>query len=665
MTTERREELIPSLVGVERLLIWDKEISSKEFAEQYVYLPKSNAIGAGQRVDFKYSPHLIKPMEAFDNIHVQEVWLMFASQMAKTLFLFICWAKNAKLNPKTMVWMISKEVMIPRYQKEKITDLVEASEELKKIVSQGLEEQKKSKSKVGIFYHQGTATYLIGSKTSDDKKSVTAKTAIIDEADEMDGLQAITPLQERTKTFSEVGGKMIVASTKKHKNGAITQGFNSCEQKNFLGMKCPHCEKLIEINHRNLKIQMPHEYKEENQLKDEDFTEEVISEKYIPKASRKAYYECNECQKKITSEQKKRQIVKGNFDWIPKGVLENPRTVGFSANSIMSYFVPFENMAKQYLRALTQKDDSERIEQLQAFYEGYFNDYYDPKSKEVSKTDDILTLGSGLKRREIPEDTRAIYMTIDSQKGHKNKEKDHYWYKIVAVDSSINAYKIESGKIYSEKKVYEKICSKYNVGSNIKGIRRVIWDIQGHGEIETLAFIYKINSILGQVQYDDTDEMKNFIVYPYRGMTEIQNKTYRLQIEEKTTDDLIDKKYPIIIGNAKRGKDALNNAISKTVKFRQGETVQSENSGMFFIDEDEVDAGIKRRNDKIEKGMAVPTEAYEMQMTSEIYGQLPNSKTKEGWHTLYKGRDNHLWDCGYMVYIAIEFDGLKERIFNR
>ena len=68
---------------------------------------------------------------------------------------------------------------------------------------------------------------------------------------------------------------------------------------------------------------------------------------------------------------------------------------------------------------------------------------------------------------------------------------------------------------------------------------------------------------------------------------------------------------------------------------------------------------------KLEKGLAIPSEAYEMQMVSEIYEQLPNSKTKEGWHTLYKGRDNHLWDCGYMVYIAIEFDGLKERIFKR
>ena len=253
----RREELRQNLLPAEKLLVWEKEISTEEFAGKYVYLPKSNAIGAGQKVNLKYSPHLRKPMQMMDDIYIQEVWLMFASQMAKTLFLFICWAKNAKMNPKTMVWMISKESMIPRYQKEKIKDLIDASPELKTIIEEGLEEQKKSRSKTGIFYHQGTATYIIGSKTSDDKKSVTAQTVIVDEADEMEGLKAIKPLQERSKTFIKIAMKMLVASTKKSKNGTITQGFNSCEQKNYLGMECPHCKELIEINFSNLKIQEP------------------------------------------------------------------------------------------------------------------------------------------------------------------------------------------------------------------------------------------------------------------------------------------------------------------------------------------------------------------------------------------------------------------------
>ena len=73
--------------------------------------------------------------------------------------------------------------------------------------------------------------------------------------------------------------------------------------------------------------------------------------------------------------------------------------------------------------------------------------------------------------------------------------------------------------------------------------------------------------------------------------------------------------------------------------------------------------GAKRLDDKINKGLKIPAEAIEKQLTSEVFGQLPNSK-KEGWYPRYEGIPNHLWDCAYMTYILIEFDGLKERIFE-
>jgi len=568
-----------------------------------------------------------------------------------------------KMNPKTVMWMISKIEAIAGYQKEKILDLVHASSELDAIVQEGLEEQKKSRSKTGIMYHQGTATYLIGAKQDDDKKGKTAKLVIVDEADEMDGWAAISPLWERTKTHRKTGAKLLVASTKKTKEGTITKGFNRCQQKNHLGMYCPHCNDLIEMHHRQFRIMTLKEYKEHFNYTGETFKEEMLTELYIPYASSNSYYECNSCQKKITSEQKDRQIVNFKFDWIVKGVLEKPKSVGFSANTFMSFFVPFEDIAQEMLAAEYETNPILQQENYEKIYEGYLNDYYDPKRNEVSKSDDILMLGSGLRKREIPEDTQAIYMTIDTQKGHKDKEQDHYWYKIGAFDSKMNFYKIESGKLFKDKDVYTKIFSKFNNGSREVGIRRVLWDIQGHGEIETLAFIGKINSIVGTIPYTD-DEKRNYVVYPYRGMAEIANKTYRLQMEEKTSSGLKEKKYPIIIGNSKRGKDALHNALSKSVKFCKGEEVQSPDQNMFWIDEDEVMDGARRLQQKQNEGIKVPNEAYERQVTSEVYGQMEKSK-KEGWHPLYKGRDNHLWDCGYMMYIAVEFDNLQERIFNR
>lgn len=663
MLKERREELKQNLTSVEKVLSWQKEMTTKNFMEKYVYLPKTNAVGAGQAIDLRNSPHIIKVLEAYDMVSVGEVWLMFASQLAKTLALYGIWAKNAKMDAKTCVWMISKEVMIPRYQKEKITDLVNASQDMKEIVEEGLEEQKKSRSKTGIFYHQGAATYLIGSKTSDDKKSVTAKLVLVDEADEMDGLKAIKPLQERTKTFFKYGAKMVAASTKKHKEGAITQGFNMCEQKNYLALECPHCQELIEIHHRQFRIEPLNKWLERNGH-DEHYNKDIIAEEYLPEASENAYYECQKCQRKITSEQKDRQVSDQKIDWIVKGKKDRPYSVGFSANSFLSLFVPFKLIARDFLIADLTENKQERTEALQTFYEGYYNDYFDPRNTETSKSDDILMLGSGYRAKELPDNVVSVYMTIDTQKGHKQKEKDHYWFVVRAWDDKMNSYKLESGKIYQDKDLYNKIFTKYNIGDRVMGIRRVIWDVQGHGELETLAFIHQINSRIGAI-YNDKNDLKNYVVYPYRGKTEIPGKTYTIQEEQKNTDDLLDTKYPMINGNAKRGKDALSNAIARTVKYVKGDEVQSPDRNMWWIDEDEVEDGAKRYNRLQEKNIKVPNEAYEKQITSEVYGIMPNSKTKEGWHPLYDGRDNHFWDCEYMHFIAIEFDNLQERILSR
>ncbi len=661
MTLERREELLENLSGALKALEWQEVISTEEFMEEYVYLPKTNAVGAGQKIDLKYSPHLRKPMQMYDEISVGEMWLMFASQMAKTLALYGIWAKNAKKDAKTCVWMISKEVMIQRYQKEKISDLVNASEEMKQIVEEGLEEQKKSRSKTGIFYHQGAATYLIGSKTSDDKKSVTAKLVLVDEADEMDGLKAIKPLQERTKTFFKYGAKMVVASTKKEKNGAITQGFNTCEQKNYLGMYCPHCGELIEVHHSHLIIEELSTWLNRNGY-DKNYPKEIIAEEYIPEASKNTYYKCQNCEAKITSEEKDKQILDDKLEWIVKGKKEKPYSVGFSANSILSYFVPFELMARDYLIASLNENEEERNEALKVFYEGYYNDYYDPNKNKISKTDDILLLDSGLPRGEIEENTAAIYMTIDSQKGHSNPDDDHYWYVVGSFDTDLNWKKIESGKIYDEKKLYTIMCKKYNYQGKERQIRRVLWDIQGHGEVEVLAFIHKLNKIFGQV-YKYEKEERNYLVYPYRGKTEIPSKTYNLKIEKKQDKELLEQSYPLIEGNSKRGKDELFRAIAKTIKYRKGDEVNNPHLRGWYIDETEALDGKQRLQDKLDKGQKIPAESFEMQITSEVYGTMRNGK--EGYEPVYDGRPNHYLDCCYMQYIAKDFDGLEERLMER
>ena len=219
MTDERREELRDGMSITRRLFSWTKMMTHQAFAEKFVHLPTTNAIGGGKPVDFSRSPHLIKILEALDDTRVQEIYLMFASQMAKTLLLFIAFAHNAKMNSKTVVWMIPKDKGIAGYQKEKISDLLAVSPSLSEIVEVARVEEKRSQNKGGVIAHNGATTYIIGSWTDDDKKSKTAKIIIADEIDEFkEGLASIAPLFERTKTHSKFGRKLLAASTKKSKN---------------------------------------------------------------------------------------------------------------------------------------------------------------------------------------------------------------------------------------------------------------------------------------------------------------------------------------------------------------------------------------------------------------------------------------------------------------
>ena len=92
MTDQRREDIKENLTITKRLLKWVSPMTHKAFAEKYIHLPSNNAFDAGRLIDFRKSPHLIKPLAMADNPKVQEIYLMFASQMAKTLFLFIIFA---------------------------------------------------------------------------------------------------------------------------------------------------------------------------------------------------------------------------------------------------------------------------------------------------------------------------------------------------------------------------------------------------------------------------------------------------------------------------------------------------------------------------------------------------------------------------------------------
>jgi len=588
-------------------------MTHKKFAETYVCLPKSNAVGGGKPVDFCRSPHLIKPMESLGSTKVQEIYLMFASQMAKTLLLYIAWSHNAKMNPKTVVWMIPKDKMIGRYQKEKITDLVKASPAIDTIVEETRVEEKRAQNKGGVIAHQGTTTYIIGSWTDDDKKAVTARIIIADEIDEFkEGLASVFPLFERSKTFIEYGRKLVCASTKKSKNSAITEGFNRCEQKNYLAIECPHCRTLIEPIHSQFQVMGEIEYKDIFGYTDDEFTDEIIYEKYVPYATDGAYYECNANGCKITSEEKNHQIENYKIDWVVKGNAIDPVTVGYSANTFLSHFVPFREIAREMLKANLEKDPSKRDRLKQLLFEGYFNDDYEQEVKDVVKKNDILLLSNGLEERVIPEDTFKVYLTIDTQ-------LTHFWWTIYAFQygSIMNLVDYGRAETFEELDVIRKqvLVTKHG---EIKKINKVVIDRLGDKN-RTIAVDEWIRDVV-------VKEGKEDYIYAIEGVSGKNMTTMYTPSKHKTI-----KEIKIIKMNNLMAKDYLfetliSRSIEKT-KAQHGDETNEDalryEENLFLINNKPVRLADEREH----KGVKSIMTDFERMMTSEIKTYAVNIKT--------------------------------------
>lgn len=637
ISKKRREELLDNIPIITRILKWAKSISRKDFAEKFVRMPTNNAFNAGGLMDFSFTPHLIKILQAIDNPKVQEVYIMTASQMGKTMIMFIVFAYNAVRDAKSCVWMIPQDDMIKTYQDEKIDPMIKSSPEINKVVEDTRKEEGRSKDRGGKIAHQGSATHIIGSKVDKKKKAISVKIVLVDEADEMDGIASITPLWERAKSFLKVGAKLIVASTKKTKDGTITQGFNSCEQKNFLGMRCPHCSELIEVVWTQFRFMEIADFKESYGYDDDSFTDEVIAEIYIPLAIRIAYYECNACAESITSEHKNKVIKetakKGKgIEWIIKGNKIDPETVGFSANSFLSYMLDFKDIARSYAKAITTKDPALRRESLTKHFEGYYNEPYEEEIKDVVKKSDILRISNGLEEDIVPDDTYKIFLDIDTQ-------KTHFYYTITAwqYGSICNLVNYGRAETFEELDLIRKKILTDRHGQ-IRYIDKVSIDSRGIVERTKLVmeWVQGIDRVEGKPDYiyategDSGQKMPS--MYSFRNIPDSTQKILKINnlMAKNELSDMITRS--IEKARAEDGEDGYEHAIEYKER-------------LFRIN----NKPIRLYEDRLEKNIPSVRTDFERMVTSEHYIYYTHPKTGKidtfkSWQKINSSVRNDFWD---------------------
>jgi hypothetical protein len=170
---------------------------------------------------------------------------------------------------------------------------------------------------------------------------------LLDEVDKFEpfsGREAdpINLARERTKTFMH-RKRIILTSTPNTRNGPIWMAWESCGDRRFYQVPCPHCQKLQGLKFPQVK------WPKENLPAEKIQAADMIDREKL------AYYECEHCKERIYDHHKPKMLEPatddkpGGAQWIGSGT--KSKRIGFHLNSIYSPWVTFSEIAAKFIAA--------------------------------------------------------------------------------------------------------------------------------------------------------------------------------------------------------------------------------------------------------------------------------------------------------------------------
>ncbi len=79
-------------------------VPTVDWAAQHITLPPGSELRGRFRPDL--FPHMIEPLQCFDDPFYRTITLQFASRLGKTVGGQVCLAKTATVNPNPMAWAV-------------------------------------------------------------------------------------------------------------------------------------------------------------------------------------------------------------------------------------------------------------------------------------------------------------------------------------------------------------------------------------------------------------------------------------------------------------------------------------------------------------------------------------------------------------------------------
>lgn len=588
----------------------EPKLSTREWFETHIIINNSQVSPITGKFNVKYSPHLIKLMDLWDIPKNREFYAKWSAQAAKSFFIVGLSAKRLDTEPANVLYMQPIKDDIPKIVDVKIEPLLRCIPRLwKKFEDYKFDESVRAKREIKRL--AGGNLIVTGSGVK-DRKSLTVPMIVFDEAAEFES-GTIAEAKDRTKTFTKFFPKIFGASTIVHPNDEICSAYDSCEAKLEWRYFCSHCGFDFYPGAKTFKYITELEYANSLGIT----LDQVNKASYIGVAKASAHVKCPNCEYKIDNDEKDRMIFNGGMDWVFIEGDESATSYGVSMNSLGSYFINFETLAEELIKADEIESKVEKI------YRSWFNEFYERKINEVEEND-LLLLGNSLQKWTIPKDFIRAYMGVDTQ-------KDHFWWEVKAYCYGKECHSIAHGRA----ETFDDLEKIWEIGQNL---------VSEYGEVFQIDKLGIDRRGYNQDGVKRTDEVDRWVremtikyrrgdeprIYATEGEPKLTGDApYRISTRKDESPNRVKVDTKVMKLSNLYLKSSIRTAMSNTIEMRKSDTPEEwANAPKFFVNQTTIDSDAE----------GTTSISYTRQITAEVYDK------EEGMFTNPRQADNHIFD---------------------
>lgn len=313
------------------------KLTVTEWCDKYRFLsPRSSAEPGKYRSD--RTPYVKEIMNCFSDDFVEEITMMFGTQLGKTEIIFNLLAYTIDQVKAPALVVLPTQDLCRSLSTNRFRPMIECSPQLK----QHLPFKKDEVSIMELRLKTCTVAFA-GSNSPSALSSRPIQILCLDETDKFplrSGTEAspIALARERTRTFWN--RKIVKSSTPTTESGYINKEFGKSDRRSY-HVPCPHCDTYQVLIFPNVRWENSKDLDE------------------IQNTDSACWYECKHCKEKIFNKHKNQMLLSGI--WCPEGctvvkgkiIGEVPVTNhrGFHLSSLYSPWLRFGDIAVEFLKS--------------------------------------------------------------------------------------------------------------------------------------------------------------------------------------------------------------------------------------------------------------------------------------------------------------------------